>query len=86
LDNFKRDLAWFKANYDDIKLRFKGRFIAIKDKEIVDSDRDVMELFKRLNRRLGNKNDKYYDISTMVIEYIDEFKAQYILSTINTID
>lgn len=70
--SFKRDLEWFKANYEQIKSQYKGQHVAIKDQAIIDSDKDVMVLFRRLRR-------KYDDTSSLVIEHISERKAEYIL-------
>jgi hypothetical protein len=74
LKNFNRDLMWFKANYDEIKSHYKGQYVAIKDEEIIDSDTDVMKLFERLR-----KEKKYDYVSSLVVEYINEHKAEYIL-------
>lgn len=71
LKNFNRDLMWFKANYSEIKSHYKGQYIAIKDEEIIDSDKDVMILFERLRKK--------YDTSSLVVEYINEHKAEYVL-------
>lgn len=64
-------MNWFKANYEQIKSQYKGQHVAIKDQEIIDSDKDVMVLFQRLKGK--------YDTSSLVVEYINEHKAEYVL-------
>jgi uncharacterized protein DUF5678 len=72
IKNFERDLRWFKLNYDEIKSGYKGQHVAIEDEKIIDSDRDPIILFKRLEK-------KYEDLSSLVVEYISEHKAEYVL-------
>lgn len=57
-DNFK----WFILEYDVIKKEFKRQYVAIREKQIVDSDTNLERLIKRLNI-------KNYDKS-IAIEYI----------------
>ncbi|CAN5803840.1 hypothetical protein BH23THE1_BH23THE1_23210 [soil metagenome] len=57
-DNFK----WFILEYDSIKKEFKRQYVAIREKQIVDSDTNLERLIKRLNI-------KNYDKS-IAIEYI----------------
>ena len=71
IKRFKRDLEWFKANYEQIKSQYKGQYVAIKDQEIIDSDKDVMVLFQRLKGK--------HDTSSLVVEYINEHKAEHVL-------
>jgi uncharacterized protein DUF5678 len=69
--NFERDLKWFKENYKEIKSSYKGQYVAVKDKQIINSDKDVLKLFDRLRGK--------YDTSSLVGEYVNEHKAEYIL-------
>ncbi|WP_148687565.1 hypothetical protein [Candidatus Nitrosocosmicus hydrocola] len=57
-DNFK----WFNSHYDGLKKEFDRRYVAIREKQIVDSDINLERLIKRL--KIQN-----YDKS-IAIEYI----------------
>jgi len=63
-DNFR----WFNSHYDSLKKEFDKRYVAIHEKQIVDSDIDLERLIKRL---------KIHDYdNSIAIEYIykDIFK------------
>ena len=57
-DNFE----WFNSQYDNLKKEFVRQYVAIREKQIVDSDISLERLIKRLNI-------KNYDKS-IAIEYI----------------
>ena len=58
IENFE----WFYENYEDLKQNFSNRYVAVKDKRQIDSDK-LEVLLKRLN--LSN-----YDES-IAIEYVN---------------
>jgi len=72
LKNFRRDIEWFKANYESIKSEYKGQYVAIVDEEIIDNDDDVKSLLDRLEA-------KGIDLTTIVVEYINPYKVAYVL-------
>lgn len=72
LETYKRNLRWFKANYSEIKASHNGQYVAIKDEKLVDSDEDPEALFKRLK-------EVYADLSRLVVEYVSQHKAIYVL-------
>jgi hypothetical protein len=72
LQKFKRDIRWFRANYEEIEKAYKGQHVAVENEAIVDSDTDYHELLRRL--REHNKNP-----SSCVIEYVSDRKLGYIL-------
>jgi len=57
-DNFE----WIHTQYNNLKEKYDNQYIAIKDKRIVDKDRDHDRLVKRLN--ITNYNE------SIAIEYI----------------
>lgn len=57
-DNFK----WFNSQYDCLKKEFDRRYVAIREKQIVDSDINLERLMKRLNIQNYDKS--------IAIEYI----------------
>lgn len=57
-DNFE----WFSLQYDNLKKDFERRYVAIQEKEVVDSDTNIERLIKRLKIR-------NYD-NSIAIEYV----------------
>jgi len=72
LRRFDRDLAWFQSHYDDLKKKYKGEYVAVKDRMVIDHDENLTALFDRLK-------EKREDISSLVVEFISEEKVEYIL-------
>lgn len=60
-ENFK----WFVSHYDELKDKFRGKFIAIDDNKIVDSDIHQENLLTKLTNMYG-------DIRHIFIYYISE--------------
>ncbi len=57
-DNFE----WFNSQYDNLKNEFNSQYVAIREKQIVDSDISLEKLIKRLNVQNYDKS--------IAIEYI----------------
>jgi hypothetical protein len=57
-DNFE----WFNSQYDNLKNEFNRQYVAIREKQIVDSDISLEKLIKRLNVQNYDKS--------IAIEYI----------------
>ena len=58
VDNFE----WFSLQYDHLKKDFNRRYVAIQEKQVVDSDTNIERLIKRL--KIHN-----YD-NSIAIEYV----------------
>ena len=61
-EKIRENFEWFYENYEDLKQNFSNRYVAVKDKRQIDSDK-LEVLLKRLN--LSN-----YDES-IAIEYVN---------------
>jgi Family of unknown function (DUF5678) len=72
LKNFKSDVDWFQDNYESLKDQYKGQYVAIKNKTLLDHDNDADKLLERLSENYG-------DISSFVVEHIDENKYVYVM-------
>ena len=72
LKKFGADLDWFQKNYEAIKKKHRGEYVAIKDQKIIDSDKDGDALIQRLKQ-------KYGDIGSLAIEFVSGKKFEYIL-------
>ena len=73
LRKFDKDLDWFLENSEKLKKEYKGEYVAVKEQKIVDHDKDAKILLKRMK-------GKYGDISSLVVEYVNERKVEYILA------
>ena len=62
-EKIRENFEWFYENYEDLKQNFSNRYVAVKDKRQIDSDKKLEVLLKRLN--LSN-----YDES-IAIEYVN---------------
>ena len=69
---FNKDLRWFQDNYEDLKKNFKGEYVAISESKIVDHDRDLHEILRRLR-------EKGFDTSSMVIEFVNPEHKVFVL-------
>ncbi len=65
---------WIDKNYEKLTRQYNNRWIAVLDKEVIDSDRDLDKITARLRKRLGNK------YSAAVVEYISSKPLNMILS------
>ena len=62
-EKIRENFEWFYENYEDLKQNFSNRYVAVKDRRQIDSDKKLEVLLKRLN--LSN-----YDES-IAIEYVN---------------
>jgi hypothetical protein len=65
LRQFNEDLRWFQDNYQDLKKRFRGEYVAVLHSKVIDHDKDLHKVLKRL------REEKSLDTSSMVIEFIN---------------
>ena len=74
LEEFDESLVWFQDKYEKgIKKKYKGEYVAIKNKRIVGHDHDASRLMERLKVKYKGK------LSSMPIEYVSEDKISFIL-------
>jgi hypothetical protein len=76
LKKFDKNSKWFHSHYQELKERYKGRYVAINneidDTGPIDHDKDFQTLIKRLHERYG-------DISSFAIEPVNEQRVEYII-------
>jgi hypothetical protein len=51
-DNFK----WFNSQYDSLKKNYDNQYVAIQERQVLDSDMDLESLIKRLDIRTYNRS------------------------------
>ena len=61
--NFENNFHWFIKHYEQLKVDFENKIIAIDDNKVIDSDIDIELLLQRLR-------EKYGDIRQILIKYI----------------
>jgi hypothetical protein len=80
VQNFKKydlNLRWFCHNYSVIKDQCGGKYVAISDEKIIDSDLD----FKLLNARLNEKRIQLNQVLVKHVSKNDEFLIRLTRST-----
>jgi len=60
---FENNFHWFIEHYEQLKIDFENKIIAIDDNKVIDSDVDIEFLLQRLR-------EKYGDIRQILIKYI----------------
>ena len=64
INNFEKDSKWFYNSFDSLqKKKFSGQFVAIKNKEVIASGKDINLVIKQVENK--GENPSY-----IVIEYI----------------
>mgnify|MGYP000144318968 CR=1 FL=1 len=72
LSRYGDNVRWIRENYEELKKFFKDEWVAVLDKKVIDHDRDL----SRLVRRLREKRLNYGEIA---IEYIATREIELIL-------
>ncbi|WP_148685388.1 hypothetical protein [Candidatus Nitrosocosmicus hydrocola] len=62
-EKIRENFEWFYENYEDLKQNFSNRYVAVKDRRQIDSDKKLEVLLKRLN--LSNCDE------SIAIEYVN---------------
>ena len=70
--NKRRNSSWVQEQMPELRKEYPRKFIAVKDREIVDSDRSFDALLRRVRRRQG-------DLGTITFEFISERECIYVL-------
>ena len=68
LESFGTDASWYRAHYTILKKKYAGRYVAIVNRRVVESDSDQDRLLAKLKKR-KSKNKTY------VIKYISRREA-----------
>lgn len=73
LKEFGRDVYWLSENQEKLRKKFHGKYVAVINCEVVDSDPNLQILLQRL--REGGKNP-----GEIPVEFISREPARLILS------
>jgi hypothetical protein len=69
---FQQNMEWFRAHYPELKRKYAGKFVAINNQRVVDSDMDSYKLINRLRKQNG-------DLRAFAIEHVSDGKIELIL-------
>lgn len=75
--SFNEDAVWFEENLDageNLRRKYPESYIAIREKRVVDSDKDIRKLLTRLSRKYGSN-----EIGAIFIEYVTKTKIALII-------
>jgi len=72
LEKFEKDLKWFSEKYDELKSKYKGKFVLIRDSRVVTSG-DSMEEIKQKAEK------ENIDLSKSVVELIPSVETTIII-------
>ena len=67
LKSGQSDLAWFDSNFNKLLEKHNGKFIAFRNREIIDANSD-------LNKLMNNLESKHIDTSNIIIKFVSKIK------------
>jgi hypothetical protein len=70
-DVHERNRKWFEENHDELVEKYDGRFVAVYNQRVVDSDHDLEDLIERV--------EAGFPLERSSIEYVSKDKIQLIL-------
>lgn len=69
---FEDNMTWFQDNYEGLKQKYAGEYIAVNNGEVIDHDKNPVLLIKRLR-------EKYSDLAIFAIEHVSDNNIELIL-------
>lgn len=73
LSRYEENAKWLSSHYEELKKRFKDEWIAVLNKTVVDHDRKLGRLAKRLR---GKYSEAYNEIA---VDYVTAKEIELIL-------
>lgn len=73
LSRFEENAKWLSSHYEELKKRFEDEWIAVLNKTVVDHDRELDRLVKRLRKKYL---EAYNEIA---VEYVTAKEIELIL-------
>ncbi|MBC7090775.1 MAG: hypothetical protein H5T50_02530 [Nitrososphaeria archaeon] len=66
-----RNWSWFKEHYDELVEKFDGEFVAVCEQKVIDHDREINVLMKRVREKYPKKH--------VLVEFVSREKIALIL-------
>lgn len=70
-EEYEQNWAWFKNNYQGLLKRFDGEYVAVFGQEVVDHDKDLDKLVRRVKVK--------YHIGKVLVEFVTSEKLELVL-------
>jgi hypothetical protein len=71
IDEQDKNWSWFMEHYEELVERFDGEFVAIYQQKVVDHDKNLRSLMKRIRKK--------YPLSRVLVEFVSKEKLALIL-------
>ncbi|MGQ9597327.1 MAG: DUF5678 domain-containing protein [Thermoproteota archaeon] len=55
-EEYERNWSWFRENYGELVKKFDGEFVAIYEQNVVDHDKELSNLMKRIGEKHPEEN------------------------------
>jgi hypothetical protein len=72
LRQIHKDREWFNDNYAQLKDKYNEEYIAVKNEDVIDSDKNLVNLLKRITQKY-EKNHR-----SVIIECMSDHKNMYV--------
>jgi hypothetical protein len=66
IDEQDKNWSWFMEHYEELVERFDGEFVAVYQQRVVDHDKDICSLMKRIRKK--------YPLSRVLVEFVSKEK------------
>ena len=70
-DEYDKNWSWFMEHYEELAERFDGEFVAIYQQRIVDHDKNLRSLMKRIRKK--------YPLGQVLVEFVSKEKLAFII-------
>jgi len=70
-EEHEQNWAWFRCNYGKLLKRFDGEYVAIFGRKVVDHDKDLDKLVRRVKAK--------YPIAKVLVEFVTSEKLELVL-------
>lgn len=70
-DEHDKNWSWFEKHYDELVKKFDGEFIVIYKQRVVDHDRELSVLMKRVEAK--------YPVESVFVDFVSSEKLTLIL-------
>ena len=72
LEKFERDSKWFSKNYDELKKKYKGKFVLIKNSRVVASGNNMRDIKQKAE-------EEGIELSESLVEFISSVETAIII-------
>lgn len=70
-DEHDKNWSWFKKHYDELVKRFDGEFVAIYERNVINHDKELSALMKRVKAK--------YPAQRVFVDFVSSEKLTLIL-------